>query len=371
MKQDKDALVSVVVPIYNAAKYLDQCLDSIQNQSYRNLEIICINDGSTDSSLDILKRHASADDRIKIIDKENGGYGVGCNLGIEKAHGSWISIVEPDDWVDTSMYEDMLTFASTFDDELDVIKTPWWNVEKWDTPEKQRYKYCKLHKRIETSKKPFTLDEHPLLIEIHPGIWSALYRKAFLNEQGIRFPEYPGAGWADNPFLVHTLCTARKIVYLDKPYYYYRADLKGSTLNHKTADAIARPFDRWIDMTDLMEKTGVKDPGIWYAHYLRGFNYIDGACYDDGADNPIVVEKTREVFEHMKREYVLDNPKLNKKRKRRYLESRGMDTSHIPMVGRTRHFLKETGETLRIEGPWIFIKRVYILIRGAKKHPKK
>ncbi len=370
MRSDKHALVSVIVPIFNVEKYLDQCLDSISAQTHKNLEIICINDGSTDGSLEIIKRHAQQDDRIHIIDKENGGYGVGCNLGIQEAHGEWISIVEPDDWIDASMYEDMLTFASSFEETIDVIKTPWWSVEKWDSPKTQRIKHCKLHKRIKTSKKPFTLEEHPLLIEIHPGIWSAIYRKGFLGEKRIRFPEYPGAGWADNPFLVETLCQAKAIIYLDKPYYYYRADLPDSTLNHKSEDAIARPFDRWIDMTEVMERIGVKDLGVWQSHYLRGFNYIDGARYDDGEDNPIVVKKTNEVFQHMKKEYVLNNPKLNKTRKRRYLEAMGLDTSNIPMNGRFSHFIHETAETVRIDGPFIFLKRVWILVHGAKKHPK-
>lgn len=169
---------------------------------------------------------------------------------------------------------------------------------------------------------------------------------------------------------MNTLCQAKAIVYLDKPYYFYRADLPKSTLNHASDVAIARPFDRWIDMTELMKDLGVKDPGIWRSHYLRGFNYIDGARYDDGEDNPIVVAKEREAFEHMDPKYVLDNPLLNKTRKRRYLEAMGMDTSNIPMNGRWAHFVHETLETLRIEGPGIFLKRAWFLVHGARKHPK-
>lgn len=370
MYSDREALVSIIVPIYNVERYLDQCLDSIEAQTYKNLEIICINDGSTDNSLAIIQKHAATDPRYRMIDKENGGYGVGCNLGISEAKGTWISIVEPDDWLDPHMYEDMLTFAGTFEEQLDVIKTPWWNYEDWPAPKKPKCRVCKLRKRIKTSKRPFTLEEHTLLIEIHPGIWSALYRKGFLDEHGIRFPEYPGAGWADNPFLVNTLCQAKAIVYLDKPYYFYRADLPKSTLNHGSDAAIARPFDRWIDMTELMKDLGVTDLGIWRSHYLRGFNYIDGARYDDGETNPIVVAKEREAFQHMDPEYVLNNPLLNKTRKRRYLETMGMDTSNIPMNGRWAHFVHETLETLRIEGPGIFLKRAWFLVHGARKHPK-
>ena len=120
MYSDRDALVSIIVPIYNVERYLDQCLDSIEAQTYKNLEIICINDGSTDNSLCIIEKHAAADPRYRVIDKENGGYGVGCNLGISEATGTWISIVEPDDWLDPHMYEDMLAFAGTFEERLDV-----------------------------------------------------------------------------------------------------------------------------------------------------------------------------------------------------------------------------------------------------------
>ena len=136
MYSDRDALVSIIVPIYNVERYLDQCLDSIEAQTYKNLEIICINDGSTDNSLSIIEKHAAADPRYRVIDKENGGYGVGCNLGISEATGTWISIVEPDDWLDPHMYEDMLAFAGTFEERLDVIKTPWWNYEDWPAPKK-------------------------------------------------------------------------------------------------------------------------------------------------------------------------------------------------------------------------------------------
>ena len=92
-----ESLVSVIVPIYNAGPYLEQCLDSIVGQTHNNLEIILLNDGSTDGSLSIMQRYATTDDRIKIVDKQNQGYGATCNRGLTEATGTWISIVEPDD----------------------------------------------------------------------------------------------------------------------------------------------------------------------------------------------------------------------------------------------------------------------------------
>ena len=97
--------VSIIIPVYNVEQYLPKCLDSIINQTLKDIEIICINDGSIDNSLSILKEYASKDDRIIIIDKENEGQGIARNLGIKKAKGKYIGFVDPDDWVDIQMFE--------------------------------------------------------------------------------------------------------------------------------------------------------------------------------------------------------------------------------------------------------------------------
>ena len=104
MHGDSQSLVSVIVPIYNVEKYLDQCLDSIEAQTHKNIEVLCINDGSTDGSPDIIRAHAAGDPRVVMVDKANGGYGQGCNMGLRLAKGDWISIVEPDDWIEPTMY---------------------------------------------------------------------------------------------------------------------------------------------------------------------------------------------------------------------------------------------------------------------------
>lgn len=315
MRDDSKALVSVIVPIYNTEKFLDQCLSSIEAQTHENIEVLCINDGSTDGSRDIIVAHAERDSRVRLVDKENGGYGQGCNLGLSLAKGEWVSIIEPDDWIEPGMYADMLSFAAGFDETIDIVKTPWTDVRYWNDPAKQMLHTSTMKGHVKTSVKPFTIAEETTLIEMHPSIWSALYRRVFLKEKGIRFPEYPGAGWADNPFLIETMCQASAIVYLDKAYYNYRCDLPGSTRNHKTAEAITRPFDRWVDMMKVIERLGITDERILKAHYLRGFNYTFGAIYDDGWDNPLVKEGAKRVFSMMRPELVAEIPNLAPHRK--------------------------------------------------------
>ena len=104
--------ISVIVPIFNAAPYLEQCLDSILCQNQPGMEVICLNDGSTDDSLSIMQAYANANGKVRVIDKPNEGYGATCNRGIAEARGHWISIIEPDDWIRPGMYSAMLAYAA-------------------------------------------------------------------------------------------------------------------------------------------------------------------------------------------------------------------------------------------------------------------
>ncbi len=350
MHDETRSLVSVIVPVYNVERYVDQCLSSIRGQTHRALEIICINDGSTDGSLEILRRHAREDRRIVVVDKENEGYGAGCNLGIERARGAWVSIVEPDDWIEPGMYADMLALAAAAEGRADVVKTPWTDVVGWDDPAATSMRPSVLCGRIETSPKPFSLKDHPELIELHPSIWSAIYRRDFLDELGIRFRPYPGAGWADNPFLVETLCQAEGILFLDKAYYNYRADLTASRSGPATEEAIARPFDRWIEMLQIMDDLGMTDQGIVAAHYFRGFQYASAAVRDFGQDNPVVQANVRKMFALMEERIVVDHPKLSRKRKRFYFETLGKRPPALPLLPYLAHLAREAAYTLRVLG---------------------
>lgn len=117
-------LVSVLVPICNVEKYLDECLSSLQKQTLKDIEIICINDGSTDSSLDIINKFASEDPRFVVIDKPNSGYGDSMNRGLETAKGKYISILESDDFLDADALEYMAAEAESR--QVEVFKCNFW-----------------------------------------------------------------------------------------------------------------------------------------------------------------------------------------------------------------------------------------------------
>ena len=116
--------VSVIIPVYNVEKYLRECLDSVINQTLQDIEIILIDDGGKDNCPRIIDEYAKKDSRIVAIHKENGGYGQTCNVGLERAHGEYISIVEPDDYIDKNMYEDLYKLAKKND--TDIVKSDFY-----------------------------------------------------------------------------------------------------------------------------------------------------------------------------------------------------------------------------------------------------
>ena len=263
--------VSVVIPIYNVEKYLEECLDSVLAQTMPDMEVICVNDGSTDSSPDIIKKYAEADDRIIVIDKPNGGYGHSVNRGIEKARGEWLSIVEPDDIIEPRMYEELLALAKCSDgQDADIVKGSYWLYFHFE----DRNPYVQRPNLMNGMPQGFceiNIHENPEIMKHHPSIWSAIYRRAFIEEKGIRMIEPKGAGWADNPWFFDTMLAAKRIMWTPAPYYKYRQT--NPEASSKLGD-YHLPFDRLRDIRAIHERNNVDDPRILAALYQRSFDYI-------------------------------------------------------------------------------------------------
>lgn len=362
-----ESLVSVIVPIYNAEPYLEQCLNSIINQTHKSIEIILLNDGSTDKSLAIMQRYATHDNRIKIIDKQNQGYGATCNRGLTEATGSWISIVEPDDWIEANMYADMIAFEAKFAAKgtpLDIVKTPYWRIWMPDT-ESQRKFNCSYKNRIHPSKQPFAIADAAHLLCHHPSIWSAIYRKSFLTEHNIRFKAIPGAGWADNPFLIETLCQTNRIGYFDKAYYCYREETPEKSKNFARSSTLL-PLERWNDMMDILEQLDITDERILRAHNSRGFTYLSGIMEEVDLTHDNVRHAAKQMFERMDADLVFSDDEVSPGMKHLFADLRGIPCPSINPIPHMRglvkqglYFLKNTGasNTLYVTKSYITKKR--------------
>lgn len=217
--------VSVVIPIYNVERYLEESLDSLRAQTLGDFEAICVNDGSTDGSRALLQRYLDEDARFRVIDKENSGYGASMNRGLDAARGEYVAILEPDDLYEPDALERLVGAAQAAD--VPVAKGDFWLY--WSTPEerRERFGFCEgIPAGVAVAP-----EDHRDAFYRKPSIWSAVYRRDFLEREGIRFTETPGASYQDASFNFKVWATAGRAVFLPEAVLSYRQDNEQSSVN--------------------------------------------------------------------------------------------------------------------------------------------
>ena len=265
--------VSILVPVYNVESYLNNCLDSLIYQTMRDIEIICINDGSTDGSFEILKQYSEKDKRIIVIDKGNSGYGASMNIGLDKATGEYIGIVEPDDFANTKMFENLYKLAIKNDAE--IIKSDYLF---YTTKNNQSRKAGKIN--IFEANKVTDARKSKKLLKMAPSIWSAIYKREFLTKNNIRFLETAGASYQDTSFSFKALTLAKRIVLTDKAYLNYRQDNENSSVKSKAkVDLICKEYDEITDFLNknpqIKEYANIQKLIKQYAGYMWNLKRID------------------------------------------------------------------------------------------------
>lgn len=236
--------VSVVMPIYNAMPYLTQALDSLLSQTLHNIEIVCVNDGSKDNSLEVMRDYAQRDDRIKIIDKPNGGYGHSMNVGIAACTGEYVGILEPDDYLKPTMYEKL--YACAKENDLDFVRSDYYRLttDESGVDHLEREPICFKSEYYNTLLNP---QDNLDVFNIRMENWTGIYRRSWLEEHDIRFNESPGAGFQDNGFWFQSYCWATRIMVLEEAFYCYRNDNAASSINQTDKVFVMLDEYRWID----------------------------------------------------------------------------------------------------------------------------
>lgn len=216
--------ISVLLPIYNAEKFLSKSLGEVLNQTLKDIEFICINDGSTDSSLKMIKDYAEKDERIVVIDKDNHGYGESMNQGLNVAKGKYIAILEPDDFVDNTMYETLYDLAEKYN--ADVVKSNYYEYET----KTDNNTYLEV---LEGLPYETLINAHlnKSIIHMRPCIWSAIYKREFLEKNHIRFNETPGASYQDTAFAFKVWVSAERVIFTKDAFLHYRIDNDNSSVN--------------------------------------------------------------------------------------------------------------------------------------------
>ena len=243
-------LISFIVPIYNVERYLQKCVDSILAQSYSNIEVVLVDDGSTDESVAICDSYANRDKRVQVIHKENGGASSARNEGLRFAHGSYIAFIDSDDYVSPLMSEKLYSAMEQTNSDLAMCYFSYTN-ENGDITDnyvdKTRIGEYETDELLRTLSSGWTLG---ILV------WNKLFKKSLFDETGIRFVE--GKIAEDEIIAHHLLSQVKKAVVIPDILCFYRkreGSVTNSTFSKKNLDSI----DALIDRIDFFVSEGKKE----------------------------------------------------------------------------------------------------------------
>lgn len=227
--------VSIIVPICNVDKYLEKCLESIRVQTLKEIEVICIDDGSTDTSRDITQKFVNLDSRFKLFAKPNAGYGHTMNLGLSKVTGEFIGIIESDDFIKPNMFESLYSKAK--EGNFDVVKSDFSFY--WSNPERIELAHSLNQKNV---------------FDIIPSIWSAIYKRSFIEDNKIRFLETPGASFQDTGFSFKVWSLVKSYYLYPESFVFYRQDNMNSSV--KSSSKIFNICDEFSELEKFLPTKG-------------------------------------------------------------------------------------------------------------------
>ena len=220
--------VSVIVPSLNVVPYIRECMDSVVNQSMRELEILCVDAGSTDGTREVLDEYARKDTRITVLDSDIKSYGRQINIGLNCASGDYVAILETDDWIDQDMYKCLYEYV--LQDKVDYVAA---DFDSFFVLQSGNYYFVRQrlfdNARQDWYGKILNSDEIATLRASDYVLWKGIYRREFIEQNRIRLHESPGAAFQDMGFLQQVKSYATRAIYIDKSFYRYRKGREGAS----------------------------------------------------------------------------------------------------------------------------------------------
>lgn len=211
-----DVKVSIIIPVYNPGELLNRCLDSASNQTLKDIEIICIDDGSSDGSLDILNRYAKNDSRFKVLSQPNLGAGIARNKGLEYANGEYIVFLDSDDYIESDMCECLYNHAKRLDSDLVLFNNRWY---LGDNSTRDFIHFDSFEEDPKTFVFDYRFIHNKVLSGFFGVIWTKFYKKSFLEDNNIGFPSHKL--YNDLEFHIKSVLLAKRIAYCPKIFYHY------------------------------------------------------------------------------------------------------------------------------------------------------
>ncbi len=284
----EDIKVSIILPSLNVGDYIEEAVESARKQTLHDIEIICVDAGSTDGTREIVAKHAAVDDRIVVIYSPVKSYGYQVNAGIDAAKGEYIAILETDDYVDWSMYGSLYDLAGAYG--LDYAKCDY-DTYTIDENGDRLFATRRAGRNISLYVEPFVPAEHPDTAFDDWYLWNGIYRADFLRHNNIRFSETPGAAFQDIGFLHKTTSGAGSVMYLNRSLYRYCVSRpEASSKSDRTLRYIRQEYGL------LADEIGIEtDPDELNLFYRRMAKSFARACMDC-SDATLADEQTDEII---------------------------------------------------------------------------
>ncbi len=273
--EDTENRISIIVPVYNCASYLQRCLDSICGQTFRNLQIILVDDGSTDASGAICDRCAAEDARVQVIHQENGGIAAARNCGLKHARGPWLLFVDSDDWIAPELCATALDQAERH--QLDVLVYSYKHCPLDDSkPERGRFPAA------ESSETEYVCDgrkamQYLTCTYVGNMAWNKLWKRELFD--GIQFPM--GVNYEDIGTICQVLYPAERVGFLNQRLYFYNTKNAGSIMHHENIKNNTDSFLMWDQQIRFLESHQVE--GIQanrIAWYEAAYRYLVTCPHD-------------------------------------------------------------------------------------------
>lgn len=255
----REDLISVIVPVYNMEQYLERCVNSIVDQTYRNLEIILVDDGSTDRSPRMCDEYAAKDGRIKVVHKVNGGLSDARNAGLQVATGTYIGYVDSDDWIEPQMYQRM--YEACIEHQAQVAVCRYAKIYR-DHVDREGNGQVTVFDR-EGILKIYLTDQPEYVV--YNSVWSKLFAREVV--EGVLFPV--GKNSEDIMYTTKAFCKLEKAVYIDECLYDYVLDREGSIMNvNRTQRMFQDEIPFWREHITCIREMVSKDMGDMAAYYF-------------------------------------------------------------------------------------------------------
>lgn len=401
--------VSVVIPIYNVEKYLDICLDSIVNQTLKDIEIICINDGSTDKSLDILNEYATKDDRITVISQKNQGHAVATNKGMDLTTGKYLYLMDSDDKIELDTLEKTYNIAEEKDVDFVLFQAINYDESENRYYKTENYSMTTISKKVKGEIFNYKdLGLSAFIISVTP--WTKLYRRDFIVNCGARFPE--GLIFEDNVFFWDMFFSAKRIYFLEEYLFTRRWHNDSSTkagdkrfidsltVNDLVIDVfkkhdvfneenriklynrkIKTGFNRYTQIKDEYKELYYEAMKENFMKWVEDTNFYDYLSYILELDNHkildcIILSKNHSQFKYLIEQYTLTNDTY------RFLEKNDIRESQLKylkndnekLVQKEIQLSNEKNNLIKIiekissSSCWKLIRPIYTVLRLLKNN---